>query len=59
MKQNSAFALILGSILTLLVLGSSIEAVPADAPWGCWIGIWVVTAIAVGTGIIGVRTLES
>lgn len=58
MKTTSALALILGSIATLFILGSGIEAVPTDASWWCWAGIWITTLLAVAVGIIGVHNLE-
>jgi hypothetical protein len=57
-KNTSALSLILGSMLTLFVLGSSIEAVPHDAPWACWMGIWLVAAVSVLTGILGANSLS-
>ena len=59
MKRISAISLILAAIATLFILGSGIEAVPSDASWACWIGIWITSALAVAVGIIGMRSLES
>lgn len=52
------YSLLAASIITLFLLGSGIEAVPADAGWGCWLGIWITAAVAVAAGIIGMRELE-
>lgn len=53
------YSLIAASIITLFLLGSGIEAVPSDASWGCWIGIWFTAAAALAVGIQGLRELES
>jgi hypothetical protein len=58
-KRISGISLILASLLTLTVLGSGVEAVPEDASWWCWAGIWFTSILAILVGLLGIERLES
>ena len=59
MRQISGISLILAALLTLTVLGSGVEAVPEDASWLCWTGIWFTSILAILVGLLGIERLES
>ena len=58
-KRISGISLILAAMMTLTILGSGVEAVPEDASWLCWAGIWFTSVLAILVGLLGIQRLES